>query len=202
MLRVWIVLVSAALAAWMPVAHGQAAEELVQQTTERVMAHIQAQKDVLKAEPTRVYELVNHEILPYFDFVRMSQWVLGKYWRQASPEQRAQFTEEFRTLLVKTYAKALLEYSNGGVTVLPARGADDTPERTTVRTEVRQAGGFPIPINYSMYQSGDSWRVFDVTIDGISLVSNYRNAFAARIRQDGLDKLIALMVERNQSGTE
>jgi phospholipid transport system substrate-binding protein len=130
----------------------------------------------------------------------MSRWVLGKHWREASEGQRVRFVEEFRSLLVRTYATALLEYSNQAVEVLPVRAAPDATD-VVVRTEVRQPGAPPIPIQYSMNLEQGDWKVYDVTIDGISLVASYRSTFNAEASRGGLDRVIALLVERNQGAT-
>jgi phospholipid transport system substrate-binding protein len=127
----------------------------------------------------------------------MSSWVLGRYWRNATPKQRQEFTEQFRTLLVRTYAKSLSSYTDNKITYLPFRSSPDQTD-VKVRTEVDQPGGFPIPIDYDLYLKGDEWKVFDVTIDGVSLVTNYRTTFANQIRMDGLDKLISSLAERNK----
>ena len=175
----------------------QAPQEMVQQTAEQMLTKLRDERKVIDEHPGRIYELVNEIVLPHFDFERMSTWVLGKYWRSATPEQRKEFVEQFRTLLVRTYAKSLSSYTDNKLTYLPFRGG---PQQTdvTVRTEVDQPGGFPIPIDYSLYLKGDEWKVYDVTIDGVSLVTNYRTTFANQIRQDGLDKLIASLASRNK----
>lgn len=175
----------------------QAPQDMVQQTAERMLSKLRAERQVIDQHPGRIYELVNEIVLPHFDFERMSSWVLGKYWRTATPAQREQFTQQFRTLLVRTYAKSLLEYTNNKITYMPMRA---TPQQTEVkvRTEVEQPGGFPIPIDYDLYLKGNDWKVYDVTIDGVSLVTNYRTTFANQVRQDGLDKLVATLAERNQ----
>jgi phospholipid transport system substrate-binding protein len=174
-------------------------ETLVRQTSERMLTVLKQQHDVIKAEPARLYGLVDDIVLPHFDFERMARWVLGKNWRQATPEQQQRFVVEFRNLLVRTYGTALLEYNDEEVRFLPLRmsaGADEV----TVRTEVQKPGGLPIPINYSMYRRADGWKVYDVVIDGISLVSNYRTDFSAQIRSGGIDALIARIAERNTQG--
>jgi phospholipid transport system substrate-binding protein len=174
-------------------------ETLVRQTSERMLTVLKQQHDVIKAEPARLYGLVDDIVLPHFDFERMARWVLGKNWRQATPEQQQRFVVEFRNLLVRTYGTALLEYNDEEVRFLPLRmsaGADEV----TVRTEVQKPGGLPIPINYSMYLRADGWKVYDVVIDGISLVSNYRTEFSAQIRSGGIDALIARIAERNTQG--
>jgi phospholipid transport system substrate-binding protein len=175
----------------------QSPQALVEQTANQMLDKLRAERKVIDEHPGRIYELVNEIVLPHFDFERMSTWVLGKYWRTATPEQRKEFVEQFRTLLVRTYAKSLSSYTDNKLTYLPFRGG---PQQTdvTVRTEVDQPGGFPIPIDYSLYLKGDEWKVYDVTIDGVSLVTNYRTTFANQIRQDGLDKLIASLASRNK----
>jgi len=180
----------------------QSPQALVEQTANQMLDKLRTERKVIDEHPGRIYELVNEIVLPHFDFERMSTWVLGKYWRRATPEQRKEFIEQFRTLLVRTYAKSLSSYTDNKLTYLPFRGG---PQQTdvTVRTEVDQPGGFPIPIDYSLYLKGDEWKVYDVTIDGVSLVTNYRTTFANQIRQDGLDKLIASLANRNkQDGAE
>ena len=172
------------------------AETLVRMTTERTLAVLRAEREILKAEPGRIYLLVDGIVLPHFDFYRMSRWVLGKHWRSASRGQRSRFVEEFRTLLVKTYATALLAYSDERVEIVPARKRGQVT-RTTVRTEIRRPGSLPIPISYSMYLKDELWKVRDVTIDGISLVANYRSTFGAQIQRGGLEELIRRLEAHN-----
>lgn len=172
---------------------------LVRQTSDRMLAVLKEQHDVIKAEPKRLYGLVDDIVLPHFDFERMARWVLGKHWRQASPQQQQAFVDQFRTLLVRTYGTALLEYSNQKVNFLPSRIGADAKD-VVVRTEVLKAGGPPIPISYSMIHKDDGWKVYDVTIDGISLVSNYRTTFATEIRTSGIDGLIQRLADRNAQG--
>lgn len=174
-------------------------DALVRQTSDRMLAMLKEQHDVIKAEPKRLYGLVDDIVLPHFDFERMARWVLGKHWRQANPEQQRAFVDQFRTLLVRTYGTALLEYSDQKVNFLPTRIGADAKD-AVVRTEVLKAGGPSIPISYSMIHNADGWKVYDVTIDGISLVSNYRTTFATEIRSSGIDGLIKRLAERNVQG--
>lgn len=180
-----------------PVWAAQSAQELVRQTSERMLSTLKQEQAVIKNNPERIYELVNKIVLPHFDFEYMSQLVLGKYWRRASAQQRDAFTEEFKQLLVRTYATSLNEYTDQEISFLPFREGGD-PEQAQVRTEVEQPGGFPIPIDYKLHKSGDAWKVFDVVIDGVSLVTNYRSSFSKEIRQGDLDGLIATLRQRNQ----
>lgn len=172
-------------------------QELVQRTAEEMLTKLRVEKQVIEQHPERIYELVNQIVLPHFDFERMSSWVLGKHWRAATPAQKERFMTEFRTLLVRTYAKSLSEYTDSKISYLPMRPSPQE-DQVKVRTEVDQPGGFPIPIDYELRRQGDDWKVIDVTIDGVSLVTNYRSTFATQIRQDGLDKLITVLSERNQ----
>lgn len=177
-----------------------APQEVVQSTSEEVRAAIKAERAQVEANPKRAHELINKIVAPHFDFDRMSSWVLGKYWRTATPAQRQRFMEEFRTLLVRTYARAVVDNVDAQIRYLPLNMPSAASE-VTVRTEIPQKGGFPIEINYSFYQKDGVWKVFDVTIDGISLVTNYRTSFATEIRQGGMDQLLAKLASRNNKST-
>ena len=177
----------------------QSPQVLVQETSEKMLATLKAEEKLLQQEPGRIYELVNEIVIPHFDFEYMSQLVLAKYWRRASPEQRAAFTSEFRTLLVRTYAKSLQEYTHQVIHFLPFREVSSGD--VTVRTEVEQPGSFPIPIDYRLHQKGGEWKVFDVIIDDVSLVTNYRSSFAKEIRQSGIDDLISSLAKRNKEAS-
>jgi phospholipid transport system substrate-binding protein len=169
---------------------------LVENTTDEIFAALKRERDVIAERPARLYEIVDEIVLPHMDFIRMSSWVLGKYWRQASEAEREQFTREFRDLLVRTYAKAVNEKERI-IETLPMRGKLESGD-VTVRTEVQEASGFPIPIDYQMYLKDDAWKVYDVSVDGISLIANYRTTFASEIRRDGLPKFIANLAARNR----
>ena len=179
-------------------AAARAPQDVVQDTSARMVEALRKNRATLDRDPGRLYELVNQIVLPNFDFELMSRWVLGRAWQQATPEQRRSFTEEFRILLVRTYAKALLEYANEEIRVLPQPTGADGNE-TTIRTEVKPRTGQPIPINYSMHLGNDAWKVYDVTVEGVSLVTNYRGTFASQIRSNGLDAVIADLRQRNST---
>ncbi|PLY14825.1 MAG: toluene tolerance protein [Sedimenticola sp.] len=172
---------------------------LVKQTSERVLHEVSSRKQELTASPGKIYGLVDNIVLPRFDFARMSRLVLGKHWRQASGQEQHEFVEEFRELLVRTYASALLNYSGQEIKYLPARLVEGATE-VTVNTEVSEKGAPAVPINYNLYLDGNSWKVFDVVIDGVSLVSNYRSSFNTQIRRYKIEGLIASLKERNQQG--
>lgn len=168
-------------------------DQLVRERTGKIIELLKANKDAYAKDHKKLYAMVNEQVLPYFDFRAMSRLVLGKHWRDANEDQRNRFTAEFRDLLVRTYATALLKYTNEQVLYLPFRGSPG--EKTvTVKTEVKQAGGGPnIPIHYSFYLTDESWKVFDVVIDGVSLVTTYRGTYAEKIKNEGMDALIASM---------
>ncbi len=178
------------------------AEQLVQDTTEKVLARLKADSESLKADANLIYPMVEDLVLPHFDFHRMSIWVLGKNWRKADQVQQQQFTTEFRTLLVRTYAKALLEYTDQSMRYLPFH-AQEGAKKVTVKTEIEQRGGPSIPLHYSMYlNSAAQWKVYDIKVDGVSLVSNYRSSFATEIRNGGIPRLLDKLVEMNHSSSE
>ena len=170
--------------------------QLVRSTADRVLNEVRVRRAELEASPGKVYELVDQIVLPRFDFVYISRLVLGRHWRRATPQQRKEFTREFQELLVRTYATALLNYSDQQITYLPLRREADA-RVVTVSTRVTTSGVPPIPINYSLRRNSEQWKVFDVTIDGVSLVSNYRSSFASQIRRFKLQGLIERMRQLN-----
>lgn len=174
-----------------------APQALVKTASDEMLAALKTNKEDIEADSTKIYPLVENILLPHFDFEKMSKLALGKNWRVATDAQQARFIEEFRLLLVRTYATALLEYSNEEIRMLPFRD-DVSTKRVTVPMEVVQPAGPAIPMALSLYETDDmSWKVYDVKIDGISLVTNYRSSFATEIRQGGMDKLIESLAERN-----
>lgn len=194
--------VALALVFWLgAVAAAQTAspDALVQKVTQRIIELIQKNRDAYARDHGKLYAMVDEEVLPYFDFRVMSRAVLGRYWRQAGEAQRNRFVEEFRELLVRTYATALLKYNDEEIRVLPFRGAPED-KQVLVRTEIVQQGGPSIPMNFSFYRSGEGWKVYDIAIEGVSLVTSYRSTYAQRIQSQGLDGLIASLTEANRRG--
>ncbi len=175
---------------------GSDPQALVKETSERMLTVLREQREQLQDNPERIYALVEDIVLPHFDFTRMSRWVLGKYWRKATPEQRRRFENEFRMLLVKTYATSLLEFVDDRFRYPPLR-VDKGARKVTVRTDVLRSGAAPVRIEYRLFRSRDGWKAYDVLVEGISLVANYRSSFAEEIRQKGLDGLIARLAEHN-----
>ncbi|ALG68101.1 MlaC/ttg2D family ABC transporter substrate-binding protein [Beggiatoa leptomitoformis] len=175
------------------------AQTLVQQTTEKMLTALKANKDTLKSNPAAVYPLVNEIVLPIFDFERMSRLVLGKNWQNMSEAQQKRFTSEFRALLVRTYSAALIEAAATSVDVnyLPVR-AEDEAKRLTIRTKVNYGGKAPVSLDYDMFIYNNEWKVYNVSAEGVSLVTNYRSEFETDINTIGIDKLIDKIASRNQ----
>ena len=172
-------------------------EKLIRNASDQVLSQIQSNPGQFQQDPAKLYALVDEIVLPHFDFTTMTDLALGRYKNKLSAEQKQLITNEFRTLLVRTYAKALLEYNNQKIIYLPTEGSLEGGD-VTVRTEIEQAGGFPIPLNYSLKQSQQGWKVYDISVDDISLVTNYRSSFSREIRKNGVDGLIKTLRERNQ----
>ena len=172
------------------------AGEIVKTTADQVIARLKSDREELNVHPELIYDLVDELIIPHFDFTSMSKWVLGQNWRTANDTQQEQFVDQFRTLLVRTYAKALLEYSDNEIKYFPVLSNPDS-NLVVVKTEVAQPTSSAIPINYSMHISGGEWKVVDVAIDGVSLVSTYRGSFASEIRKNGMDALITKLIDKN-----
>lgn len=175
-------------------------QQLVQSITNRVLSKLQMQREEMRRDPGRIYALVEELVLPHFDFERMSRWVLGRHWSTATPDQHTRFIEEFRNLLVRTYGVALLDYTDEKLQFLPSRGNSAQGE-ALVRMNL-QHHGTTIYIDSNLYLKDNAWKVFDVVINGVSLVANYRSSFAAEIRKNGLDGLITRLGERNQGTKE
>jgi len=160
----------------------------IKSTTDELLSQFDSRRDELSADSGALYSLVDEIVLPRFDFNRMSKLVLGKHWRKSTPEQQGQFVEVFQGLLVRTYASALFEYTGQAIEYKPMAAAEG--DEAEVKSEIDLGGGTKIPINYSMAKNDDNWQVYDVIIDGISLVTNYRSSYGREIRKNGIDKLI------------
>ena len=195
--------ISGLLAAWLLVSPATAAETtspdaLVENTAQEVLTIVRQDKELRAGNTAKILDLVEAKILPHFNFTRMTRLAMGKNWRNATPEQQQELVKEFRTLLVRTYSNALNTYSDYKIMVEPLKSkADDTD--TTVKTKVVQDGQQPVDIDYSMEKTNDGWKVYDVTVAGVSLVTNYRSTFNSQIREGGVEKLIRTLSEKNRS---
>lgn len=176
-----------------------APDALIKRVTNEVLDIVRKDKDIQSGSPKKAIELVDAKVLPHFNFTHMTQLALGKDWRTASAAQQKTLTDEFRTLLVRTYSKALTEYKNQAIEYKPFKlNAGETDVK--VRTQINQPGGKPIPLDYYLEKMPQGWKVYDIEVDGISLVINYRESFAAEVRKEGLDGLVKSLQAKNRTG--
>jgi phospholipid transport system substrate-binding protein len=174
------------------------ADDLVKQTAEDVLATIKNDKDIQAGNQQKIFALAEEKILPNFDFDRVCRMVLGKNWKSASPEQQAAFQKEFRSLLLRTYATALGKYKNQVIEYKPLR-AEPGAKNVSVKTQILQPGGQPIAVDYSLVKGDSGWKVYDIVIESVSLVTNYRSQFSNEIRTNGLDSLNKKLAEKNKA---
>ena len=195
-----------ALLSGLLIANGAMAQEttapdvLVKNVTNEVLDIVRKDKDIQSGNTKKAIELVEAKVLPHFNFMRMTQLAMARDWRQANAAQQKTLTDEFRMLLVRTYSKALTEYKNQTIDFRPfALKPSDTEVR--VRTEIKQSGaGKNIELDYFLEKSPAGWKVYDIEVGGISLVTNYRDSFASEVRNNGIDGLIKTLQAKNKSG--
>jgi phospholipid transport system substrate-binding protein len=192
-------LLIAALAAPFCVAQDVAPDVLLKAVTSEVLAIMKQDGAIQAGNAAKVAELVETKILPHFDFARMTQIAVARNWRAASPEQQEALTSEFKTLLVRTYSTALSGYRDQVIEYKPLRAAPDATE-VTVRSDVQQSGKERMTIDYDMEKSPAGWKVYDIKIAGVSLVTTYRDSFASRVREGGIEGLIKSLSDKNRQG--
>jgi phospholipid transport system substrate-binding protein len=175
-----------------------APDALARSVTDEVLAIVRADKDLQAGHPQKVAQLVETKVLPHFNFTHMTQLAVGRNWRQATPEQQKLLTDEFKTLLVRTYTTAFVGYRNQTVEYRPMRMAP-TDTDVVVKSFIKQPTGQPVSVDYSMEKLGGAWKVYDVKIEGISLVENYRHTFNAEIQRTGVDGLIKVLADKNKT---
>ncbi len=180
-----------------PVLAATGPQQLIRETSDKVLAEIRANSDSYESNPQKIHKLVDEVVLPHFDFLAMTDLALGRYKDDVNAEQKPAIVSEFRTLLVRTYSSALLEYTDQELIYLPMEGTE-ADGKVIVRTEIEQTGGFPIPINYTLRLGDSGWKVFDISVDEVSLVTNYRSSFARAIKKNGVEGLIKTLRDRNQ----
>ncbi len=170
---------------------------MVKRVSGEVMEIIKTDPKVRAGDQARIREVVESKLLPNFDFERITALAMGRNWRQATPEQQKQLVEQFRQLLVRTYSGALTQYKDQSMEYKPLRG-DPAASEVTVRTEVVRPGQAPVQIDYSMAKGASGWKVYDVIVGGVSLVTNYRDEFNEQIKGGGIDNLIKTLSAKNQ----
>ena len=172
--------------------------ELVHKTADDVLTVLKSD-DSIQQDKEKIYQLAEEKILPNFDLDRISMLVLGKAWRKINEDQQQQFKSEFKTMLLRTYAVALGKYKDQQIDFKPMR-MEPTDKQATVKTQIIQDGAQPISVDYTLAKKDDQWKVFDIVIEGVSLVTNYRSQFASEIKNNGIDSLISKLAEKNNKG--
>jgi phospholipid transport system substrate-binding protein len=175
----------------------EAPDAMVKRVSQEVLQIINSDPKVQAGDQQRIREVVETKLLPNFDFERLTALAMGKNWRQATPEQQKQLVEQFRQLLVRTYSGALTQYRNQTMEYKPLR-ADAAATEVTMRTEVVRQSQAPVPIDYSMAKGPSGWKVYDVIVGGVSLVTNYRDEFNEQIKNGGVENLIKTLTSKNQ----
>lgn len=199
MKQVWlsVLMLAVFLTAADELAAAQAPMDIVRNTTDQVLSRVQSDRDALRQDPAKMYALVSEVIFPRFDFPIMAQWVLGTHWKDADKALRDEFVDQFRKLLVRTYATALLEFSDQEINY-PEDNAAVKGRTVEVRQEIDQSGSEPILLGYRLHNTGGEWKVFDVAVDGVSLVKTYRASFSSLIKDEGLPGLIDSLAAKNK----
>jgi phospholipid transport system substrate-binding protein len=172
-------------------------EQLVQKITNDVLAAVKSDKELAAGDRQKATKLAEEKVLPYIDFQYATRLAVGRSWRQASSEQRSRLVSEFRNMLVRTYSNSVQAYEGQTLKVLPSRGKSDSADEATVRTQFVRAGGQPLPIDFAMHKAGNAWKVYDITVEGVSLVLTYRSEFDAIVKQQGIDGLIQALAQKN-----
>jgi phospholipid transport system substrate-binding protein len=180
-----------------PVHAQEAPDALVKRVAEETLSAIRADKDLQAGNPAKVKQLIESKLLPHFDTARMTALAMGRNWRAATPEQQKRLTEEFQTLLIRTYSNALTNYRDNTMNYKPLR-ANPGDTEVIVRTEVTRPGQAPVQIDYSMEKTPEGWKAYDVVVAGVSLVTNYRDEFNDVIKSSGVDGLIKTLAEKNK----
>ena len=173
-------------------------DTLVDNTAQEVLKIIRQDKDIKSGGKAKLLNLVEAKILPHFDFNHMTRLAMGKNWGKASPQQQQEIADQFRTLLVRTYYKALSVYSDHTIKVTPIK---DIGENTNVmvKTQAIKDNGQPVFINYSMEKTSNGWKVYDIAVAGISMVINYRGSFNSQIRKGGIEGLLKTLADKNRT---
>lgn len=188
------------LAVLSPLAQAQstAPDVLVKTLTDEVTAALKKDKDIQAGDAKKVADLIETKIVPHFDFTRMARIAMARNWRSATPDQQKQLASEFKTLLVRTYSSALVNYKEHQIEYKPLRAKPEDSE-VTVKSDVKPSGSTqPVTIDYEMEKTDNGWKIYDVKVDGVSLVTTYRDTFATEVRERGIDGLIKSLAAKNR----
>ena len=177
----------------------EAPDALIQKVSTDVIESVKADKGIQGGDTSKINALVDSKVMPYVDFQRMTSAAVGRFWRQATPDQQKRLQDEFKTLLVRTYAGALTQVRDQTTVALKPMRSQPTDNEVVVRTEVRNSAGEPVQLDYRLEKDGDTWRVYDINVGGIWLVEQYRNSFAQEIGANGVEGLITKLAEKNKA---
>lgn len=200
----WPIFAVMLMLAWMPLLNAQPRpneppEEMLDRVTNEMITSLRANDQSLKQDPQMIYDIINRILVPYVDWNTMAKWVLGRSaWSQASDAQRREFSKEFKNLIIRTYASTLRAYNNQAIEYLPIRGGYEGKNRIQIDSMIRENGKEPIKVTYRLIQSGDTWKVYDIIIEGVSLLKGFQSQFSSEIQQDGLPSLIDRMRQHNE----
>ena len=192
------VILGASLFCALGTAHAEmmAPDALIKNTVQDVVTIIKQDKDIQSGNQRKITALVDAKVVPHFDFARMTQLAVGKNWRAATPEQKEALVTGFRNMLVRTYTKVFTVYRDQVIDVKPLKMAADETQ-VTVKTTISKPGTQAIPVDYEMKKAADGWKVFDISIEGVSMVISYRGTFTSQIQQNGIDGLIKTLSDKN-----
>ena len=178
-------------------AQEESPDAMIKKVTDDVLTIVRQDKDIQSGNTKKAIELVEAKVLPNFSFQRMTALAMGRDWNKASPEQKKRLSEEFKTLLVRTYSNALTGYKDQTVRYKPTKMAGGDSD-VVVKTEIMQPGSKPIQLDYSLEKQAEGWKVYDVIVAGVSLVTNYRDTFNQEVRANGIDGLIQMLANKNK----
>jgi phospholipid transport system substrate-binding protein len=184
------------LIAGTPGAQEMTPEQLVQKVTEEVLSAVKSDKQLAAGDKQKALKLAEEKVLPHIDFEEATRLSVGRAWQQATPEQRQKLISEFRRMLVRTYSNAIEGYQGQTMKVLPSRGKPEEKD-ATVRAQFIRAGGQPLPIEFQTRKTEKGWKIYDISVEGVSLVLTYRSEFDAVVKQQGIDGLIKRLTEKN-----
>jgi len=196
MTQVFRLLLLALLFPLLALAQDSEPEALVKKITEEVLAAVKSDKDLAAGNKQKAVKLAEEKILPYVDFEEATRLAVGRGWKEATPEQRKKLVAEFRNMLVRTYSNAIGAYEGQTMKVLPSR-VKPTDTDATVRNQFVRPGAKPVLIDYSMRKTASGWKIYDIVVEGVSLVLTYRSEFDAVVKQDGVDGLIKRLGQKN-----
>jgi len=171
-------------------------DELVKKVTDDVLSAIKGDKQLAAGDKEKALKLAEEKVLPHIDFEEATRLAVGRSWRQASKEQQEQLVTQFRSMLVRTYSSAISRYEGQTMKVLPARYKPDDTD-VTVRNQYIRPGQQPVELDYAMRKTPDGWKIYDIVVEGVSLVITYRSEFDAVVKQDGIDGLIKRLAQKN-----